>query len=83
MTAAGAINNDAVNSFKPANDQVVLRREQVHKELKNRQSFNNNGLVHNGQTSSPYSPYTPTPTQNQNYETRPQLRSAMRNSRYQ
>lgn len=74
MTAAGA-QPEALNSFKTANEPVLLRREQVQRELKNRQSVNNNNY---SQTPLPYT-QTPTP----NYEPRPQLRSAMRNSRYQ
>lgn len=68
MTAAG--HPEVLNSFKTMNEPVVLRREQVQRELKNRQSMNNNPQL-----------YTQTP--NPNYETRPQLKSAMRNSRYQ
>lgn len=55
-------------------DDVILRRDQMQKELKSRQSVNN-GLANFNQV--------PTPTSQQNpYEPRPQLRSAMRNSRY-
>lgn len=51
-------------------DSVVFQREQVQRELRDRQSVNNSSL---GNYQTPQN----------NYETRPQLRSAMRNSRYQ
>lgn len=54
-------------------NEVVLRREQVQKELKNRQSINSSL---EGYSQTPQPPAGP-------YEARPQLRSALRTSRYQ
>lgn len=60
------------------NEEVILRREQVTRELKDRQSMNGSGLPNNTSTTVP-----PVQTVNlQSFDSRPQLRSAMRNSRY-
>lgn len=81
MTAAGA-QPEALNSF--TNEPVVLRRDQVQRELKNRQSVNN-GLGNYSQTPLPQAAQNQTTGNysSPNYESRPPLRSAMRNSRYQ
>ncbi|CAO1301736.1 unnamed protein product, partial [Diamesa hyperborea] len=60
------------------NEEVILRREQVTRELKDRQSMNGSVLPNHTNTTVP-----PTQTVNlQSFDSRPQLRSAMRNSRY-
>jgi len=53
-------------------DDVVYRREQVNRELRDRQSVSGN-----------YANLQPAPHPPSNYQPRPQLRSALRNSRYQ
>ena len=60
------------------NEEVILRREQVTRELKDRQSMNGPVLPNNTNTT-----VLPVHTVNlQSFDSRPQLRSAMRNSRY-
>ena len=60
------------------NEEVILRREQVTKELKDRHSMNGPVLPNNTTTTFP----TIQTVNLQSFDSRPQLRSAMRNSRY-
>lgn len=60
------------------NEEVILRREQVTRELKDRQSMNGSILPNHTNTTVP----TVQTVNLQSFDSRPQLRSAMRNSRY-
>lgn len=69
MTMAAAMDS-------PQTDNVVYRREQVQRELRDRQSINHGNYANGNLRQAPAVP-------NNNNDNRPQLRSAMRNSRYQ